>query len=161
LSKAMKILVTQSSSPPAWLRSTSEYCLQEPRKRMACFLPVHPYLSGSSGFQFLKGFRKSPYGIILSCLFTPPRRLHLSQAAFLLGEWVDPIPRSKSASVLLGNLTAYTEREILHERTPGFPDESWKMVPSFQEVSFLGLATHLRRISTSHSLKASFSSQRS
>lgn len=157
----MKIPVAQLPSPPSWLRSTSEYCLQEPRKRMACFLPLHPYLSESWGLRLLKRFRKSPYGIILSCLFTPPRRFHLPQAAFLLGEWVDPIPRSKSASVLLGDLTAYAEREILHKRPPGFPNESWKMVPSFQEVSFLGLATHIRRISTSQSLEASFSSQRS
>lgn len=113
---------------------------------MACFLPLHPYLSGSWGLQFLKGFRKSPYGIILSCFFAPPRRLHLPQAAFLLGEWVDPIPRSKSASVLLYDLTAYTEREILLHSTSGFPDESRKMVPSFREVSFLGLATHIRRV---------------
>jgi hypothetical protein len=80
---------------------------------------------GPQGFRSLEAIRTFPYEPILSGTSAPPRRLHLPQAASVLGiRRMNPSPLSKSASLPLSGPTAFEERDTLPTSTRGSPQVS-------------------------------------
>lgn len=101
---------------PRGLISLQSFFLQDPRKLHGLLPPLSTFVVFRSvGSSVLKGIPpQSSKGNILSYAFSPPRRLYLKPAAFLLPSYVIRKPVSKDSLLLkLLGLSAFPDIKAL------------------------------------------------
>lgn len=75
---------------------------------MACFLPLRPLSLWTLGSWVCRSPAfELPKTVFLSCTSTPPRRIALMRAVFLLASYVDRRPLSENTSRKLSGPTAF------------------------------------------------------